>query len=147
MKSLFEPETMAEVRLRLEALKPDSPRAWGKMTPAQMLCHCQAPLNIMLKRKDYGLKPMWLVSLLFKKSLYNDKPVKKNLPTPKSLKQTEERDFQEEFGKLTQLLDEVKDQSDRGNWGTHPVFGKFTDEQWGKMQYKHLDHHLTQFGV
>lgn len=29
----------------------------------------------------------------------------------------------------------------------HPFFGKLTSEQWGKGIYKHLDHHLKQFGV
>ncbi|MBL0146112.1 MAG: DUF1569 domain-containing protein [Chitinophagaceae bacterium] len=29
----------------------------------------------------------------------------------------------------------------------HPFFGKFTGDQWGKFMYKHLDHHLQQFGV
>ena len=147
MKSLFEPQALSEIEQRLENLGKDSQRQWGKMTPAQMLSHCQAPLNIMLKRKDYGLKPMWLVSLLFKKSLYNDKPWKKNLPTARALKQTEDKNFDAEKEKLVELLNAVKEQRDREDWGAHPAFGKFTKEQWGKMQYKHLDHHLRQFGA
>jgi hypothetical protein len=29
----------------------------------------------------------------------------------------------------------------------HPIFGKMSVEDWGKSQYKHIDHHLSQFGV
>ncbi|MGB5666410.1 MAG: DUF1569 domain-containing protein, partial [Maribacter sp.] len=32
-------------------------------------------------------------------------------------------------------------------WNLHPLFGEFTVEQWGQMEFKHLDHHLKQFGV
>jgi len=147
MKSLFDPTALSEIQQRLKSLSPESSREWGKMTPSQMLNHCQAPLNIMLKRKDYGLKPMWLVSLLFKRSLYNDKPFKKNLPTAKSLKQTTDKDFDAELSKLNELIEEVKSQRETADWGAHPAFGKLTKEQWGKMQYKHLDHHLRQFGA
>lgn len=147
MKSLFELQTLTEIEQRLENLNKDSQRQWGKMTPAQMLSHCQTSLNIMLKRKDYGLKPMWLVSLLFKKSLYNDKPWKKNLPTAKSLKRTEDKNYDIEMEKLVELLSALKEQREQEDWGSHPSFGKLTKEQWGKMLYKHLDHHLRQFGA
>jgi len=29
----------------------------------------------------------------------------------------------------------------------HPFFGKMTSQQWSKAMYKHIDHHLQQFGV
>ena len=147
MKSLFDQSTYNEVRSRLDALTQNSERAWGKMTPGQMLAHCQAPLNIVLEKEDYGFKPNWLVNLLFKKSMYNDKPWRKNLPTAKPLKQTEPRDFTKEKAKLEALLDEFEEQRNRTEWPPHPSFGKFTKQQIGQMQYKHLDHHLTQFGV
>lgn len=147
MKSLFDQEAYEEVRSRLNALTENSERQWGKMTPGQMLRHCQAPLNIILEKEDYGFKPNWLINLLFKKSMYSDKPWRKNLPTAKPLKQTEPRDFKKEKATLESLLDEFDTQRDRKDWQPHPTFGTLTQEQWGKMQYKHLDHHLTQFGV
>jgi hypothetical protein len=147
MKSLFDQEAYDEVRSRLNALSENSERQWGKMTPSQMLCHCQSPLHIILEKKDYGLKPNWLIKTFFKKSMYNDKPWPKNLPTVPGMKQTEPKDFNEEKGKLEDLLEELHNQRERKDWQPHPTFGTLTQEQWGKMQYKHLDHHLTQFGV
>lgn len=147
MKNLLTEEGYKDIKNRLDALTEDNERQWGKMTHGQMVHHCQGPLNIMMQKKDYGLKPNWFIKALFKKSLYSDKPWKKNLPTAKSLKETQPREFASEKKKLEQLVDELYNQRDRESWPDHPAFGYFTNEQWGKMQYKHLDHHLTQFGL
>lgn len=147
IRSIFEPEVYAEVKQRLDAITEDSERKWGKMTPAQMMHHCQAPLNIMLSKNDYGLKPNWFAKVLFKKSLYNDKLWRKNLPTARAMKEVDDRNFETEKANLKSLIEEVGENLDKQNWGKHPAFGHFTDEQWGRMQYKHLDHHFRQFGV
>ncbi|MEL6810006.1 MAG: DUF1569 domain-containing protein [Bacteroidota bacterium] len=147
MKSLFNPEAYQEIRNRLNQLDENSQRQWGKMSHGQMVRHCQGPLNIMLEKNDYGLKPNWLVKVFFKKSLYSDKLWRKGLPTAKFLKETQERDFAKEKAHLEALLDEFHSQRERDDWKPHPGFGDFTKEQWGKMQYKHLDHHFRQFGV
>ena len=147
MKSLFDQDAYSEIQSRLDKLTENSTRKWGKMTPAQMLAHCQGPLNIMLEKEDYGLKPNWLINFFFKKSLYNDSPMRKNLPTAKSLKQTDPKDFTTEKAIIKGLLYEIDAQRDKTEWAPHPAFGKFTASQYGKIQYKHLDHHLKQFGV
>ena len=146
MKSILEPEVASEIRSRLQNFSETNARLWGKMTPGQTMKHCEAPLEIMLGKKDYNLKPNWIVNVLFKKSMYNDKLWRKNLPTAPPLKQTEDKDFAMEKAKLLSLLDELESQPEK-EWGKHPSFGYFTNEQWGQMQYKHLDHHLRQFGV
>ncbi|MBX2827315.1 MAG: DUF1569 domain-containing protein [Flavobacteriaceae bacterium] len=147
MKSLFEAEAYSEIRSRINNLDENTQGNWGKMTVGQMVRHCQGPFNIMLGKNDYGMKPNWLAKLFFKKSLYSDKLWRKNLPTAKFLKETEPRDFTKEKAVLEDLLDEFESRKDQPAWDPHPGFGYFTNEQWGKMQYKHLDHHLRQFGV
>lgn len=147
MKNLFEESVYKEIRERLNNLNENSERQWGKMTHGQMMHHCQGPFNIMLGKNDYGMKPNWLAKVFFKKSLYNDKLWRKNLPTASFLKETEPRNFQVEKKNLEGLLDEFNSQRDRDHWPEHPGFGYFTKEQYGQMQYKHLDHHLRQFGV
>ncbi|MAO09141.1 MAG: hypothetical protein CL596_10555 [Alteromonas sp.] len=147
MKSLFHEETYQEIRNRLNQLEENSQGQWGKMSVGQMLHHCQGPFNIMLGKNDYGMKPNLLAKIFFKKALYNDKPWRKNLPTAKFLKETKPRDFIKEKKNLETLLDEFHSQIDREEWPEHPGFGKFTKQQYGQMQFKHLDHHLRQFGV
>jgi hypothetical protein len=79
--------------------------------------------------------------------LYNDSPFRKNLPTAKFLKELEPKDFNVEKAALISLLDEFESKKEQEEWKAHPGFGYFTKQQWGQMQYKHLDHHLRQFGV
>lgn len=147
MKSLFDPKTFSEVKDRINLLSENSQKQWGKMSVGQMLHHCQGTLNIMLDKEDYGLKPNLLAKVFFKRMFYNDTPYWKNLPTAKFLKESEPKNFSNEKSKLILLLDEVETQRNRTDWKPHPGFGYFTKQQWGQMQYKHLDHHLRQFGV
>lgn len=147
MKSLFESNAYAEIKNRMANLSDDSERQWGKMTAGQMLHHCQGPFNIMLEKNDYGMKPNLFAKLFFKRMLYNDSPFRKNLPTAKFLKVSESKDFNIEKRNLTTLFEEFEAQREREEWNPHPGFGYFTKQQWGQMQYKHLDHHLKQFGV
>jgi len=147
MKSFFEDGVYDEISSRLNKLNKDTSATWGKMNVGQMLNHCQMPLNIILEKEDYGVKPNWLINLLFKKSMYSDKLWKKNLPTAKGFAIKDEMDFDIEKEAITNLIDELNTQRERNDWQPHPAFGKLTKDQWGKMQYKHLDHHFRQFGV
>jgi hypothetical protein len=147
MKSFFEDSVYEEITSRLNQIEKDTKPQWGKMNAGQMFHHCQMPLNIILEKEDYGVKPNWLVNLLFKKSMYSDKLWRKNLPTAPGFKIKDEKDFDAEKKEITTLIDELNKQRERNDWQPHPAFGKLTKDQWGKMQYKHLDHHLRQFGV
>lgn len=147
MKSIFIPEVHQEILNRIESLNENSQPNWGKMTVGQMAHHCQSPLNVILQKKDYGLKPNWLIKTFFKKSMYNDKPWRKNMPTPKRFQVVDEKSFNVEKKELINLIKELNTHKDKTNWHAHPVFGNLTKDQWGQMQFKHLDHHLTQFGV
>lgn len=146
MKSLFDESTFKEVFLRIDALNENSQRQWGKMTVGQMAWHCQFPFVIGIKNKNKGSGNLF-VRLFFKKQMYSDKPFRKNLPTAPNLKAKEPKNLSKEKAILKQLVTEFYECRNRTNWNPHPLFGKFTPEQWGQMEYKHLDHHLKQFGV
>ena len=147
MKSFFNSGVYDEIISRVNQLNEDTPALWGRMNPAQMMHHCQMPLHIILEKNDYGVKPNWLINLLFKKSMYSDKLWRKNMPTAKGFAVKGDHDFNNEKEELLNLLTELNRHKNRTEWQDHPAFGKLTKDQWGKMQYKHLDHHLRQFGV
>ncbi len=147
MKSIFEEVSYNEILKRLDCLTQDSKGLWGKMTVGQMVWHCQFPLKIGIENKSNKKSSNLLAKLFFKKAMYNDKMWRKNLPTAPALKTKEPKDFKTEFKILHQLVKDFHSLRDRKEWNAHPMFGKFTPEQWGKMQYKHLDHHLRQFDV
>ena len=67
MKSLFEQDGYNNILGRLDQLQPDSQRKWGKMTPAQMVWHCQYPLKIAIKNENLGVKGNPLIRWFFQK--------------------------------------------------------------------------------
>ncbi len=149
MKSLFDTTAYTEVLDRIDQLTDNTVPQWGKMDVAQMLSHCQLPLAVALGRKSLN-KPNFLISFLmksFKSALYNDKPWRKGATTAKEYIVDTDRDFKRELENLKSIVADFHELKTRTEWDPHPTFGDFTPEQWGMMQYKHLDHHLKQFGV
>lgn len=151
MKSLFESEGHNEILKRIDQLNASSEAVWGTMNVSQMLKHCQFPMEVASGKKELSSKKLSfmkrLIFKLFKPSMYNDKPWKQGLQTAKKYVVKEDADFDVEKEKLVATINEFSQLSDKTNWPPHPFFGNFTTEQWGKAQYKHLDHHLRQFGV
>ncbi len=150
MKSLFETETQQLILKRIENLNEQTQANWGKMDVAQMLTHCQKPLEVANGTLQLNTKIGFAKKLmfkLFKSTMYNDKPWQKNLGTVREFRITDPQEFKTQKDKLIQVINEFSQLKEKTNWPTHPLFGDFTTEQWGKMQYKHLDHHLTQFGA
>ncbi|MDF4221384.1 DUF1569 domain-containing protein [Maribacter huludaoensis] len=147
MKSLLTEDGYQDITSRIEKLSENSKKGWGKMTVGQMAWHCQYPLQLAITNKPNSSKGNWFVRTFFKKSLYNEKPWRKNLPTSSLMKTADEKDFKKEIAKLKSLIDDFYAVRTRDKWYPHPAFGVFTPEQWGQLEYKHLDHHLKQFGV
>ncbi|QHI36600.1 hypothetical protein IMCC3317_19630 [Kordia antarctica] len=151
MKSLFDASAHSEIVSRIENLTSTSTPSWGKMSVGQMCTHCQMPLEVALQKRTLsGKKPGFmkrLVFKLYKPVMYNEKPWSKNLPTVRDFVVREDKEVETEKVKLLELITTFHGQKEAKEWPAHPLFGKFTHEQWGKMQYKHLDHHLNQFGV
>lgn len=146
VKNLFDPAVKKGIITRINQLTPQSQRQWGKMDVAQMLTHCQMPLGVATG--DHKLKGSFLLRLigpLFKSQLYNEQPFKRDLPTDKSFKIADPRDFETEKQKLIGMIDHFSETTMSGE--PHPFFGKLTKEQWSRGTWKHLDHHLQQFGV
>jgi Protein of unknown function (DUF1569) len=147
VKNLFDSEVKREIIARINKLTPQSQRQWGKMDAAQMLAHVQVPMGVALGTNT--VKGNWLMKLilpLFKKSLYDEKPWKQNIPTDKTFVMTGQlKDFEKEKNSLLDMVNRFTDTNMHNE--KHPVFGKLTKEQWSKATWKHLDHHLKQFGV
>lgn len=147
MYSYFNQPAYNDLIQRLDNLKPNANALWGKMNAAQMLAHCQFPIQIALAKETVPLKPNWLIKFFFKKLLYSNTPYSKNAPTAPVLIVKESKDFHTEKAALKQWMQELWNDRANENRRDHPVFGTFTKDQWGAMQWKHLDHHFRQFDV
>lgn len=149
MNSIFESTHTNHILRRIDKLTINSQPKWGKMNVSQMLAHCSAFQDIAI---GYSApRRSWLGILLgrfAKPILYNDKPLACNLPTIPDILITGEKDFETEKERLKQKLIRLqKNGPETCTDHPHPFFGKLTSEQWGRGIYKHLDHHLRQFGV
>ncbi len=149
MKNLFEQETVNEVITRIDTLQPSSSRQWGKMDAAQMMAHCSVAMDMASGRLN--LPRMFigrLIAPFFKSVFTNEKPFDKNSPTGKEFVVADARDFPRE---REQLKLKVRQFCEGGVTGCtrhpHPFFGALTPEAWSRGMYKHLDHHLRQFGA
>lgn len=149
MKSLFQPDTYQEIVQRVESLGPNAARQWGRMSPAQMLEHTTRTLA-MAAGKGPG-KQMLMGKLLgwaFRGAFLGPKPFPKNGPTGPDFIVKEEPDFAATKARVKASLAELYSQGERGCEGrVHAFFGPLTGAQWGETQYKHMDHHLRQFGA
>lgn len=147
IKNLYDPAAKLEIIERINKLTSESQRQWGKMDVAQMLAHLQQPLEVALGHRTIkGSFLMNLILPLFKKTLWDEKTWKKGIPTdPTYITVAAPRNFQQEKAKLLELISQFTEAalSDK----KHPVFGFMTKEQWSRSGWKHIDHHLKQFGV
>lgn len=151
MNNLFDPAVADQVKARLRKLEPQSERLWGKMTAAQMLAHCAVSLQWAVGEvvPERGALPARLLGRMIKPMVVrNDAPMRKNSPTAKSLLVADERDLSMERQRLSALIDKFAAGGIAGcTKNPHSFFGKMTPEEWAILMYKHLDHHLRQFGV
>ena len=148
MKNLLENDAYEEITTRVHKLSPESSAQWGKMNVAQMMAHVQQTFKVPLSDKPMPRMMIGrMIGWVIKPKLYNETPWKPNLPTAPDFIIKEERDFCTEKLGLLNLVDDFHNAGPE-NIGRypHPMFGKFTKEQWGKAMYKHVDHHLQQFG-
>jgi Protein of unknown function (DUF1569) len=147
VKNLFDPAVKKEILERIHKLSPASVPLWGKMNASQMLAHLQVPMGVALGTHIVkGNFLMRLIMPLFKKKLYDNSPWKKSLPTDKTFIMTgTDKDFELEKLHLVDMVERFSEAAIISEH--HPIFGKLTREQWSKATWKHIDHHLTQFGV
>lgn len=149
MKNLFNRDTVEEIVARIGKLQSTDRALWGKMTLSQMMAHCQVPLEVAvgekkLKRNIFGI----LFGRMAKKQMMGGAPFRKNLPTDKSFLIKDQRDFEKEKITLLELVKKFAVTSPQSmSRESHPFFGKMAPEEWGILSFRHLDHHLMQFGV
>jgi hypothetical protein len=151
MKNMFDAVCVQEVKQRLSALSPDHQRQWGKMNAAQMLVHCSLGLEMAAGeiRPPRALMGRILGPVIKPMAFRDEEPMRRNSPTAKELVVIGvARDFETERKRLTVLIDRFAEAGPSGCTShPHVFFGCLTPDEWAVLMYKHLDHHLRQFGA
>jgi len=150
MKNLFDVALANQVKQRIDSLRNDSEREWGKMSVAQTIAHCASGLQMALGdiRPPRALMGRLIGSAIKPKVVGNDDPLRRDSPTVRELVIRGERNLDAERVRLCSLIDEfVSGGTSVCTTHPHPFFGLLTPAEWAVLMYKHLDHHLRQFGV
>lgn len=150
MKDVFDPQVAHEVTERIRALTPETRPAWGKMNVGQMLAHCCVAYEMALEDKHPKAGPVarFFLRTFVKPGVVGEKPYRKNLPTAPAFRIVDQRDFQRERDRLIAYVERTADLGgDHFEGLESPSFGPMTRLEWNNLFYKHIDHHLTQFGV
>lgn len=147
--SIFNAADYAAIRERIEHLRADAPRQWGTMTVSQMCEHVARTVEMAA-----GINPVkqaWLGKLIgwvVWKDFVGEKPFPKNSPTGPYLIVHCDPEFVTARDRLKVLVAQLHQLGEAGVDGNvHGFFGKMTGAQWGVTQWKHIDHHLRQFGA
>jgi hypothetical protein len=150
-RSIASPSDLAALRARLAALRPDSGRRWGKLTADEMLCHLADSFRATLgERVASSVKTSALQARLMKfVALRTPLPWPKGLPTRPEVNPHETGTRPEEFAADRAAVDAllVRFAEPATRHHVHPMFGAMSREEWLIWAYRHVDHHLRQFGV
>jgi hypothetical protein len=149
MKTIFEPIAYAEIVRRVNAVHSGSPRQWGKMTVAQMLEHTARAVEMAAGKVPGKQRPIGrALSWAFRRNFVGPDPFPKNSPTGPNFIVKHEPELEQARERLKSLLADLHAMGEAGCEGNiHGFFGKMSGREWGITQYKHLDHHLRQFGA
>lgn len=144
-QNLFDEATYVAILERLNKLTPASQPEWGKMDVGQMLAHCAEAQDVY---NGKPLKaPIWmkLFRPMLRPMLLADKDFSRNAPTLDQFRMEEPEDFAQQRERLVNSLRTMH--ALRRHSLKHPLLGMMTSDEVGWITWKHLDHHLRQFGV
>lgn len=160
--TLFSGSARDEIHARISQLSPERTPRWGTMPAPQMVCHVADQLRVALgdiethprrltlrlPNREVEVSPGLLRFKTGRRLLVHWLPWPKALVgAPPEMLTTAPSEWSADIGSLHALVDRVGDKSPVEPWGVHPIFGEVCGPEWGLLCWKHLDHHLRQFGV
>jgi hypothetical protein len=150
MHSLTDPGVVDSLVTRLGKLHPQRPRAWGRMTPHEMLCHLADCFELALgERSAIAVDTWWQRKVLRRIALHTSLAWPHGIKTRPEVEQgvggTLPEDFEQDRARLVVLIRRLATGGARAN--RHPALGPLTREEWLIWGYRHTDHHLRQFAL
>ena len=146
MKMLHDPAVRREIETRLASLKPDATRRWGSMTPDQMVWHLNQFLQFALGEGSYQRAKMPMpMPIMHFFLIYAPWP--KGSPTHPDAKANASHDFEAERKRCLELIARFVSKPIDEPWPEDAAWGKVTGKFASRLQAKHFNHHLSQFGA
>lgn len=149
LPNIFSKEVSSEIIQRINNLNAQTQPKWGTMGVAQMLAHCNVTYEMVYE--DKHPKPnafvKFMLKIMVKNKVVNETPYGQNGRTAPQFIIKEDKNFEVEKNRLIQYIQKTQQLGENAfdNKESHS-FGVLTKTEWNNMFYKHLNHHLTQFG-
>jgi hypothetical protein len=152
MKTLARPHDKIEILRRLQQVRPDSVRRWGRMSAHEMVCHLCDSSRMALGQKPVSPATGPLQRTLLKWiALYAPTPWPPGVFTRPEIDQecggTKPAHFPADVYELESLVELMTAEPSRMHGHVHPIFGGMSRAAWLRWAYLHMDHHLRQFGA
>ncbi|MEZ5025241.1 MAG: DUF1569 domain-containing protein [Chitinophagales bacterium] len=150
LPQVFNPEVAQQLINRINKLTPESKPQWGTMNASQMLAHCNVTYEYVFNERadkpNFLVK--WMLKKFVKKKVVDEIPYEKNIRTAPAFIVPDNKNFDKEKARLEKYINRVVELGEQAFQGKESnSFGVLTIQEWNNMMYKHLDHHLNQFGV
>ncbi len=146
----FGEEKRQEFRRRVESVTPLSSRQWGTMEVDQMLHHLNLACGGSLGFYELPDESYVTARTLFRWILvdwFPEQPEGLQLPTGLKIPHSQRFKFAHEKAQLLSILEAAWNARSADAWKPHPMFGKMTPKEWGKLLQIHADYHLRQFAA
>ena len=150
MSDIFRPGRLDELVERLHRLHPDAEGAWGRMSPHQAVCHLSDSFKACLGDRPLTARPVNLSRRIMRFTAFTlPLPWPKGVPTSAKVDAekggTPPGDFDTDVEELEELMRRFA--ATNGALSPHYVWGDMSRGMWGRYGYRHVDHHLRQFGA
>ena len=151
VKNIFSQEVAEEIITRINSLQPHNTPLWGTMSADQMLAHCNVTYDFVFHTEKFKRpNPLmrFILKTFVKNIVVNEKPYSKNSRTAPEFVMVGQKNFEQEKIKL---IENIKKSQQHGyeyfDGKENFSFGIMSGKEWNNLFYKHLDHHLSQFGL
>jgi Protein of unknown function (DUF1569) len=146
MPTLRNPAARSEILQRLQRLTPSTNPKWGRFDASRMVCHLNDSLAVglgeissrSLNRKAFQHFPLKHLAMYVV-------PFPRGFPAPPEMLSTAPAGFEGDRQRLFDLIDRLA-AAPECKGPEHPLFGALSTNEWNALQWKHIDHHLKQFG-
>ena len=152
MKTYANERCRPEIRRRLNTVRPDSVRRWGRMSAPQMICHVADACRMALGERTVSPAASRFERTALKwVALYLPLPWPPGVLTRPEIDQqfagTAPGNFNADVQQVIVLLERIAARDPEAPWPAHPIFGRMSRRAWLRWAYLHTDHHLRQFGA
>ena len=148
MPRLHDAKVRDEIKARVRAVKADAAPRFGSMTVDQMMWHVSTAIELALgrfePREEKAPAPLPKPVLRF---VVLNLPWPKGAPTASVMKVSARHDLEAERERCLALIDEFTARPIDGQWPIDGRLGSMSGVDYSRLEAKHLDHHLKQFGV